>query len=93
MSLEAYSILKNGNEKLSEHFKVREFYCRDGSDPVFIDTALVEVLEKIRVHFGEAVYTVKAGESFYYRTTQVHRIENPSAKPAKFLWISTPPEF
>ena len=48
---------------------------------------------KIRVHFGEEVYTVKAGESFYYRTTQVHRIENPSAKPAKFLWISTPPEF
>ena len=48
---------------------------------------------KIRVHFGEAVYTVKAGESFYYRTTQVHRIEHPSAKPAKFLWISTPPEF
>ena len=36
---------------------------------------------------------VKAGESFYYRTTQVHRIENPSAKPVKFLWISTPPEF
>lgn len=48
---------------------------------------------KIRVHFGEAIYTVKSGESFYYRTTQVHRIENPSAKPAKFLWISTPPEF
>lgn len=53
--MEAYSILKNGNEKLSEHFKVREFYCRDGSDPVFIDTALVEVLEKIRTHFGKPV--------------------------------------
>ena len=42
--MEAYSILKNGNEKLSEHFKVREFYCSDGSDPVFIYTAIVEVL-------------------------------------------------
>ena len=47
--MEAYSILKNGNEKLSEHFKVREFYCHDGSDPVFIDTALVEVAADIQV--------------------------------------------
>ena len=44
MSIEAYSLLKNGNLKLSEHFKVREFRCRDGSDPVFIDTELVEIL-------------------------------------------------
>ena len=55
MSLEAYSILKNGNTQLSEHFKVREFYCRDGSDPVFIDTELVDILEKIRVHFANGL--------------------------------------
>ena len=48
MSIEVYSLLKNGNLKLSEHFKVREFYCRDGSDPIFVDTELVEILEKIR---------------------------------------------
>ncbi len=53
--LESYSILKNGNQKLSEHFKVREFYCRDGSDPVFIDSELVEILEKIRCHFEKTV--------------------------------------
>lgn len=28
--LEAYSILKNGNLKLSEHFKVREFFAGTG---------------------------------------------------------------
>ena len=60
MSLEAYSILKNGNQKLSEHFKVREFYCRDGSDPVFIDTELVDILEKIRVHFAKPVTITSA---------------------------------
>ncbi|SEA32455.1 transcriptional regulator, XRE family with cupin sensor [Lachnospiraceae bacterium NK3A20] len=48
---------------------------------------------RIRVHFGDRVYSVRAGESFYYRTTQVHRISNPTAKPSKYLWISTPPEF
>ena len=68
MSLEAYSILKNGNTQLSEHFKVREFYCRDGSDPVFIDTELVDILEKIRVHFGKPV-TITSG----YRTAAHNR--------------------
>ena len=34
MSIEAYSLLKNGNLKLSEHFKVREFYCREDSYPL-----------------------------------------------------------
>lgn len=60
MSIEAYSILKNGNKKLSEHFKVREFGCKDGSDPVFIDSELVELLEKIRVHFDKPL-TITSG--------------------------------
>jgi len=34
---------------------VREFRCRDGSDPIFVDSDLVEVLQKIRTHFGKAV--------------------------------------
>ena len=41
--------------KLSTDFKVREFRCKDGSDPIFIDSELVEVLQKIRTHFGKAV--------------------------------------
>ena len=60
MSVEAYSILKNGNRKLSDHFKVREFRCQDGSDPVFIDTELIDILEKIRLHFDKPV-TITSG--------------------------------
>ncbi len=48
---------------------------------------------RIVVHFGDKDYRVKAGESFYYRTTKSHRISNPGSRPAKLLWISTPPEF
>ena len=81
MSLEAYSILKNGNEKLSEHFKVREFYCRDGSDPVFIDTALVEVLEKIRTHFGKPV-TITSG----FRTASWNAKQKNAAKFSQHLY-------
>ena len=48
---------------------------------------------RIKVIFGDHTYTAKAGESFYYRTTKTHRIANAGSRPARFLWISTPPEF
>lgn len=63
MTIKVYSKAKNGNQKLSTNFKVREFVCSDGSDPVFIDTELVEVLQKIRTHFGKPVTITSA-----YRT-------------------------
>ena len=58
-----YSKAKNGNIALSKNFKVREFACRDGSDVVFVSMDLVEVLQKIRDHFGRPV-TINSG----YRT-------------------------
>lgn len=48
---------------------------------------------KLKLHLGEKVYTVKAGESFYYPAKHRHRIENPGKRPAKFIWVSTPPMF
>lgn len=63
MTIKAYSKAKDGNKKLSANFKVREFACTDGSDPVFIDSNLVNVLQKIRAHFGKPVTITSA-----YRT-------------------------
>lgn len=63
MKIEAYSKSKDGSKKLSENFRVREFACQDGSDPVFISAELVTVLQKIRTHFGKAVTITSA-----YRT-------------------------
>lgn len=53
--IHAYSKEKDGNKKLSENFKVKEFASTDGSDPIFIAPELVEVLQKIRTHFNKAV--------------------------------------
>jgi hypothetical protein len=36
----------------SLYFKVQEFACRDGSDEVHIDTALVDILDGLRERFG-----------------------------------------
>lgn len=63
MALEAYSLAKDGGRRLSANFTVREFACRDGSDPVFVDTRLVRVLQNIRDHFGKPVIITSA-----YRT-------------------------
>ena len=53
--VKAYSKAKEGNVKLSKNFTVKEFACSDGTDTVFISLALVNLLQKIRNHFGKAV--------------------------------------
>lgn len=63
MTLRAYSKAKDGNKKLSTNFRVKEFACTDGTDPIFISSELVQVLQKIRTHFGKAVTITSA-----YRT-------------------------
>lgn len=63
MTIRAYSKAKEGSKNVSTNFKVREFACTDGSDPVFIDSELVAVLQKIRNHFGKPVTITSA-----YRT-------------------------
>lgn len=63
MTIKVYSKTRDGNKKLSTNFRVREFACADGSDPIFIDTELVNTLQKIRKHFNKAVTITSA-----YRT-------------------------
>lgn len=64
----AYSKAKEGNVKLAPNFKVREFACNDGSDVVFVAPELVEILQKIRTHFGKAV-NINSG----YRTVSYNK--------------------
>ena len=68
-----YSKAKDGNKKLSDHFKVKEFACHDGTDTVFVSDALVQVLEQIRRHFGKPV-NINSG----YRT-EAHNKANGGA--------------
>lgn len=65
VEINAYSKAKDGSKKLSTHFIVKEFACKDGSDAVLVAPRLVMVLQSIRSHFGAAV-TINSG----YRTPQ-----------------------
>ena len=89
-----YSKAKQGDEKLSANFKVKEFACNDGSDVVFVSPALVAVLQNIRNHFGKSViinsgyrtvtYNKKVGGATYsqhlYGTAADIRISGVSPK-------------
>lgn len=65
MNIKTYSASKDGNTNLSKNFKVKEFACNDGSDKVIIDEKLVDILQKIRDHFGAPV-TINSA----YRTAE-----------------------
>ena len=48
---------------------------------------------RIALYRDDIRHDVRAGESFYYEADRPHRIENPASRPARFLWVSTPPSF
>ena len=70
MNVKAYSKNKNGRTYLSKNFQVKEFACKDGSDPVFISAELVDLLQKIRDHFERPV-TITSG----FRTAKHNKAE------------------
>lgn len=76
--VKVYSLKAEGSRQITEHFRVYEFVCKDGSDVVFISTALVEILENIRQHFGAAV-TVTSG----YRTISYNATVENSSKTSQ----------
>ena len=52
------------------------------------------VLEgKITIELGGNVHNAKKGEAFYYTADKSHQIKNSGKSKAKFIWVSTPPNF
>lgn len=52
------------------------------------------VLEgKIRITLDKDKHICKKGESFYFTANTQHRISNAGKTKAKFIWVSTPPNF
>ena len=47
----------------------------------------------ITLYCGEKKMRVRTGDSFALHPTAPHHIENSGKRPAKVLWISTPPSF
>lgn len=52
MAVITYSYKKDGDNFITEHFRVKEFRSKDGADEILISTELVEMLEKLRDYLG-----------------------------------------
>ena len=48
---------------------------------------------RIALYRQETRYDVRSGESFYFEADKPHRIENPGSRPARLIWVTTPPSF
>lgn len=51
MGINTYSKSTHGNINISANFKIKEFACKNGSDPIKIDQLLVAYLQKARDYF------------------------------------------
>ena len=79
MVIKQYSLAKDGNRRLAPDFKVRELRCKDGTDTVMVDEALMLLLQCIREHFGKPV-VITSG----YRTA-AHNAAVGGAKSSQHL--------
>ena len=71
----------NPTEKISDHFGVWEFKCKDSSRVIVLDKALVELLEIIRLHYNKPLH-INSG----YRTVQYNAtLKNSSPKSQHIL--------
>lgn len=69
MGVKTYSASRDGNKYLSDHFRVQEFRCKDGSDEILISDELVAMLEKLRAKLSEDLHgEVRVNINSGYRT-------------------------
>ena len=79
MAIKQYSLMTDGSRRLAPDFKVRELRCKDGTDTVMVDEALMLLLQCIREHFGKPV-VITSG----YRTA-AHNAAVGGAKSSQHL--------
>ena len=63
--IKTYSKKRDGETRLSHDFRVKEFACKDGSDEIYIDSRLVDYLQRIRNWAGHPI-VISSG----YRTPE-----------------------
>ena len=93
--IKIYSKSADGRQKLSRHFTVADFACKDGADQIIIDDALVSLLERISLWAGKKVairsafrtetYNARIGgkSDCYHLRGQAADIEVHGKTPAK----------
>jgi len=64
-----------------------EDYAHEGEEFGFV------LKGEIILIIGKKRYTVKHGQSFYFKPTKTHYLINKTQKTAELIWVSCPPNF
>ncbi len=72
---------------LAEGGETQEIPPHEGEEFGYVLSGTVSLL------LGDKRHRVRAGESFCIHPSSSHKIINSGKRPAKFLWVSTPPNF
>jgi hypothetical protein len=81
VEINVYSLVKDGNINLTKNFKVKEFACKDDSDPIFIARQLPMVCQYIRTRVGKSVKISSA-----YRTAAKNAVTPGAAEYSQHLY-------
>lgn len=66
--IDVYDLKVDSDRRLSANFTVAEFACRDGSRPVFVDPALVQLLQALRDKGGRPLVITSAYRTVAHNT-------------------------
>lgn len=96
MAVNKYSKRSQGKVQLSEHFRVEEFACKDGSDTILINSELIVALEKLHT-LARQKYNIKAiNVNSGYRTPSHsvkvggYRTDQHTKGNAADIWLKKP---
>ena len=78
MALKVYSLARDGALHLTPHFRVREFACRDGSDPIFVEEELA-ALRPYVAWYRKHGALLRGGE--------LHRLVDPEPNGLGAAWM------
>lgn len=48
---------------------------------------------RIELHYGNSIYQVKKGQTFYFFGNRVHFLRNTAQRDALVIWVTNPPSF
>jgi transcriptional regulator with XRE-family HTH domain len=64
-----------------------EDYSHDGAEAGFVLSGTLDLW------IGGRQFRLEAGDSFSFRSTEIHRCANPGEVPTQIVWVITPPHY
>nr|WP_284503331.1 cupin domain-containing protein [Caballeronia sp. AZ10_KS36] len=87
-------VVPSPGQLLQGDIHVLEPLARSDEQIHHVGEELGYVLEgELELTLGDQSYSLKAGDSFYFPSTEPHSYRNPGDTVTRILWVNTPPTF